>query len=113
VADVPLDVSLVAPGGRFDREVEATAWFVCSEALANVLKHAHATRMEIRVGTDDDRLTVEVVDDGIGGADPGRGSGLRHLSARVEAMGGVLAVHDRIDGGTRLVAELPGGPGGV
>jgi hypothetical protein len=112
VADVPLEVSLVAPRGRFDRELEATAWFVCSEALANALKHARATCMEIRVGTGEDRLTVEVADDGVGGADPGRGSGLRRLAARVEAVGGVLAVHDRTGGGTRLVAELPGGTGG-
>ena len=108
IADVPLDVSLAVSGHRFAEEVESVAWFVCSEALANVIKHARATRVEIRVAAAGDRLLVEVDDDGRGGADPACGSGLRGLTARVESVGGVLAVGDRAAGGTHLVAQLPG-----
>ncbi len=107
VADSPLDVALTVPAERLDSEVEATAWFVCSEALANVIKHAGATRAEIRVAAAGDRLSVEVTDDGGGGADPARGSGLRGLAARVEASGGVLVIGSVAGGGTRLLADLP------
>ena len=107
VADSPLDVTLTVPAKRFESGVEATAWFVCSEALANVTKHAGATRAEIRVAPADARLSVEVTDDGRGGADPARGSGLRGLAARVEASGGVLSIRSAPGGGTRLVADLP------
>lgn len=107
VADSPLDVALTVPTERFDNEAEVTAWFVCSEALANVTKHAGATRVEIRVAVAGDRLSVEVSDDGRGGADPARGSGLRGLAARVEASGGVLSIGSVAGGGTRLEADLP------
>jgi signal transduction histidine kinase len=107
VADSPIRVSLTVPAERFESAVEATAWFVCSEALANVIKHADATRVEIRVAFADDRLVVEVTDDGVGGADPARGSGLRGLTARVEASGGVLSIGAGSARGTRLVAGLP------
>ena len=110
VADVPLDVRLTVSGHRVAQELETVAWFVCSEALANVIKHARATRVEIRVASAGDRLLVEVDDDGRGGADPACGSGLRGLTARVESVGGVLAVGDRAAGGTHLVAQLPGVP---
>jgi signal transduction histidine kinase len=106
-ADSQLDVALTAPAERFDSEVEATAWFVCAEALANVTKHAGATRAEIRVAADGDRLSVEVTDDGRGGADPSQGLGLRGLAARVEASGGVLTIESVAGRGTRLVADLP------
>ena len=112
VAHVPLDVELMVSRQRFGEQVEATVWFVCSEALANVMKHAAATRVEIRVAAAGDRLMVEVDDDGRGGADPARGSGLRGLTARVEAAGGVLTVGDGATGGTHLVAQLPGVPAG-
>ena len=112
VAHVPLDVELMVSRQRFGEQVEATVWFVCSEALANVMKHAAATRVEIRVAAAGDRLMVEVDDDGRGGADPARGSGLRGLTARVESAGGVLTVGDGATGGTHLVAQLPGVPAG-
>jgi signal transduction histidine kinase len=80
---------------------------VCAEALANVIKHARATRAEIRVAATGGRLVVEVTDDGVGGADPSGGSGLRGLVSRVEEIGGTLAVGDGPDGGTRVMAALP------
>ena len=72
-------------------EAEAAAYFLCSEALANVAKYASASRVAIRIAAADGRLEVEVADDGIGGADPARGFGLRGLRDRVEALGGTLA----------------------
>jgi signal transduction histidine kinase len=105
--DTPMAVSLALPVEPFDDDAEATAWFVCSEALANVMKHARAGRVEISVAASDDRLIIDVSDDGTGGADPARGSGLRGLASRVEEVGGVLSVHARVGGGTRVVAELP------
>ena len=107
VAHAPLDVALTVSEQRFPDELEATAWFVCSEALANVIKHAEATRVEIRIAAAGNWLMVEVDDDGRGGADPACGSGLRGLTARVESVGGALAVGDGAEGGTRLVAQLP------
>ena len=107
VDGTPMDVSLAMSAERFDDDVEATAWFVCSEALANVIKHARAGRVDIRVAADRGRLIVDISDDGTGGADPARGSGLRGLAARVEESGGVLSVADRPGGGTRVLAELP------
>ena len=88
-------------------EAERTAYFVCSEALANVAKYADASRARVNVGSAGGRLRVEVGDDGRGGADPGAGTGLRGLADRVEALGGALAIDSRPGGGTRLVAELP------
>ncbi len=95
------------PVGRLPPLVEATAFFVCSEGLANVAKHAHASRVSIRAREVDGRLFVEVVDDGVGGATPSPGSGLDGLRQRVETTGGRLTIEDRREGGTRLLAELP------
>lgn len=99
--DVAVDCERVAP------PVELAAWFVCSEGLANVVKHAAATRVAIRVECADGWLLVTVADDGRGGADPSAGRGLRGLAARVEASGGRLKVDERPGGGTRLQAHLP------
>ncbi|MEZ5124210.1 MAG: histidine kinase [Solirubrobacterales bacterium] len=89
--------------------VESTAYFVVSEALANTLKHADAGAVRVAVAARGDALVVEVSDDGAGGARPGGGTGLRCIAARVEALGGRLAV-DRAPGrGTRVHAELPCG----
>ena len=96
-----------APVGRLPPLVEATAFFVCSEGLANVAKHASASRASIRVHGLDGRLIVEVLDDGVGGATPSPGSGLDGLRQRVETTGGRLTIEDRREGGTRLLAELP------
>jgi signal transduction histidine kinase len=100
-------VDLTVACGRLAEEVELAAWFVCSEALANVVKHAAAARVTIRAELSSRRLLVCVTDDGRRGADPTAGRGLRGLAARVEAVGGNLEVGDRPCGGTRLRAWLP------
>ena len=104
-APIPVDVSV--RGGRCPEAVEAAAYFVCAEALANIAKHAQASRVMVNSERGADRLSLTVSDDGLGGADPGRGSGLRGLADRVEALGGSLRVESPVGAGTRLVAELP------
>jgi signal transduction histidine kinase len=103
----PFPVELVVSSKRSRGPVEAAAYFVCSEGLANVAKYASASRVRIRVAREDERLIVEVADDGVGGADPSVGSGLRGLADRVEALGGRLGVESPLGRGTRLLAELP------
>jgi len=102
-----LSVDLGVAGGRFPEEIEAAVYFVCSEALANVAKYASAARVAISVSERNGRLVVEVVDDGVGGAEPGRGTGLRGLADRVESLGGSFHLESPPGRGTRLVAELP------
>jgi signal transduction histidine kinase len=102
-----LEVHVSVDAGRLPPLVKATAWFVCSEGLANVVKHAEASRAWIRAREANGVLRVEVVDDGKGGARPSPGSGLDGLRQRVTATGGRLVIETRPDGGTRLVAELP------
>lgn len=89
--------------------VEATAYFVVAEALTNVAKHAGASAATLSATVTDGRLRVRVADNGRGGADPERGSGLRGLQDRVAALGGWLRIADDPSGGTRLEAELPCG----
>ena len=103
---VPVDV-LEWPDERFPPTVEATAYFVASEALTNVAKYAEASEATVAVRREDDRLVVEVTDDGRGGADPSRGSGLRGLSDRIAALDGSLEVDSPVGEGTRVRAELP------
>jgi hypothetical protein len=98
---VHLDVDAV----RCPPAVEAAVYFVCAEGLSNIDKHAHATRAWVSVQRQDDDVVVEILDDGIGGVDP-RGSGLRGLADRAEALGGSCTVHDQ-PGGVRLVARIP------
>ena len=106
-AAVPVAVDV--PSRRFPAAQEAAAYFVCSEALANVAKYAEATRASVSVVEAGGRLVVCVADDGRGGADPARGSGLRGLMDRVEALGGRLSVASPIGAGTRIEAEMPVG----
>jgi signal transduction histidine kinase len=87
--------------------VEATAYFVCSEGLANVAKHAGASRVTLSAREVAGWLLVEVDDDGVGGASASSGSGLDGIRQRVESTGGRLTIEDRGEGGTRLLAELP------
>jgi PAS domain S-box-containing protein len=104
-----LPVELVElPAERLPATVEAAAYYVVSEALANAAKHSRASSVSVRVAADGITTAVEVVDDGVGGADP-QGSGLRGLSDRVAALGGVLAVSSEPERGTALRAELPHG----
>jgi signal transduction histidine kinase len=103
--DVP--VRLAIPDARFPPTVEATAYFVCSEALANAGKYAAASSIALEVVERDGTLVVSVRDDGRGGATLEAGSGLRGLADRVEALGGRLTVTSPPGEGTLLVAELP------
>jgi len=105
----PVPVEVVAPDGRLPEDIEAAAYFVCSEALANIAKYASASRAAVSVMVRDGRLQVEVVDDGRGGAVIGAGTGLRGLADRVEALGGTLRLESRPGEGTRLAVELPVG----
>jgi signal transduction histidine kinase len=93
--------------GRLPEAVEATAYFVVSESLTNISKYASASRAEIQLRQQDGRLAITVNDDGVGGADPARGSGLLGLRDRVAALGGTLEVSSPAGKGTRLVAEIP------
>jgi PAS domain S-box-containing protein len=106
-ARAPVPVALDVPDARFPELVEATAYFVAAEALANVAKHAGAREAHVRIAIEDDRLVVAVADDGRGGADPARGSGLAGLADRVAALDGTLEVDSPAGGGTRLRAVLP------
>lgn len=91
---------------RLPAAIETTAYFVCSEALANVAKHAHASRVEIVATVTGGRLVLVVTDDGVGGADQ-TGSGIRGLGSRVQALGGRLRLVSPPGRGTRLEVELP------
>ena len=102
----PVPVEVAAPGAKLPAEVEAVAYFLCSEALANIAKHASASRVGVSVTTRDGWVRVVVEDDGLGGADPGRGTGLRGLADRVEALGGTLHVQSSRGAGPRLAAEI-------
>ena len=102
--EVALDVNL---DRRPPPAIEAAAYYVVAEALANVAKYAQATTATVSVRTERERLRVEVGDDGIGGADASAGSGLRGLDDRVQAVGGSLRVTSRPGEGTRILAELP------
>jgi signal transduction histidine kinase len=104
---VPLETRVTAR--RYAPVVEATAYFIVCEALTNMAKHARAESGRVHVQEHKGRLVVEVVDDGAGGADGGRGSGLVGLADRTAAVGGRLWIDSPPGGGTRLRAELPCG----
>jgi signal transduction histidine kinase len=92
---------------RLPEPIEATAYFVVAEALANVAKHARASRAWVELSRCDGMLRVEVTDDGVGGADAARGSGLRGLEDRVAAVRGSFHAENLPGGGTRVLAEIP------
>jgi signal transduction histidine kinase len=103
----PVEVDVAAEDVALSPAARVTAYFVCAEALANVVKHAGARRARIAVRRNEGRLLVEVEDDGVGGADPDAGSGLRGLADRIEALGGALRVESPPGRGTLLAAEIP------
>jgi PAS domain S-box-containing protein len=105
----PLPVEVRAPEERLPPPVEAAAYYVVSEALTNVAKYAQASNVDIRVERLNGHAVVEVVDDGVGGADPLGGSGLRGLADRVEALDGRLQVESAPGRGTVVRAEIPCG----
>ena len=95
------------PRERFPAMIEATAYFVVSEALVNVAKHAKASTAQVSIRRLPGRLAVRVSDDGPGGARPERGSGLAGLADRVASAGGALRVDSPPGAGTRLEADIP------
>lgn len=102
---VPVDLDVHAP--TLPDDVSTTAYYVASEAVANAAKYAQAGRIGLRVALEQNRLRVEVADDGVGGALPRNGSGLAGLADRVAAAGGELRVHSPVGAGTRIEAVLP------
>jgi signal transduction histidine kinase len=107
VEDFLLPVELKVTRTQLPERAAAAAYFICAEALTNTAKHAAAAHVAVAVTAGEDRVRVEIADDGMGGADPARGSGLRGLADRVEAFGGTLQVESAPGHGTRLVAEVP------
>jgi signal transduction histidine kinase len=107
-ARAPLPVELRADvDGRLPAALEVAAYYVIAESLTNVAKHAQATSAQVVVVQERDELVLEIVDDGIGGADSERGTGLRGLADRVESLDGRLRVWTPLGGGTRVRAEIP------
>ena len=102
-----VDVAVDIGSERYSPAVEGAAYFVISEALANVTKYAKATKATVKVRGLDDHLSIEVDDDGIGGADPLAGSGLRGLADRLAALDGTIAIASPPGGGTRISAQIP------
>jgi glucose-6-phosphate-specific signal transduction histidine kinase len=92
---------------RLPESVEVAAYYVVAEALTNAVKHASASQVTVDVSADDKLLRLSVIDDGMGGAVPGGGSGLIGLKDRVEALGGHIHLTSRHRRGTTLAAEIP------
>ena len=107
-APVPVRLTVDLPG-RVGEAIEVAAYYVVCESLANIGKHAQATAASVDVSRAGDVLVVEIIDDGVGGADTERGTGLRGLADRVEALDGRLRVWTPSGGGTRVRADLPCG----
>jgi signal transduction histidine kinase len=106
----PLPVELdAAPGARLPARIESTAYFVVAEALTNVAKYSHATHARVKIARENGRVLVEVSDDGVGGADPAHGSGLRGLLDRIAALDGRLEVDSEPGHGTIVRATIPCG----
>jgi signal transduction histidine kinase len=108
VARAPVAVEITElPTERLAAPVEAAAYYVVAEAITNAAKYAHASNVTVSVSHADGRATVTVSDDGIGGADPSLGTGLRGLTDRLEALDGRLDVDSPAARGTRISAEIP------
>ena len=102
---VPVDLEL--PQERLPEQVEATSYYLVAESLTNIAKYAEASEASVIVRREGDRLLVEVRDDGVGGADIERGTGLRGLADRVEALHGTLRIESPAGGGTLVAASIP------
>jgi signal transduction histidine kinase len=99
-----LDIAL---DRRLPDQIESAAYFMASEALTNAAKHSHGSEIRVAASYQDQSVTVEVTDDGIGGAITAGGSGLRGLADRIEALGGRFTVSSPPGRGTKLRAEIP------
>jgi hypothetical protein len=106
-ARCPVPVQVTVPEQRLAPAVEVAVYYLCAEALTNVAKYARASQATVKVKRQGDTVIVEVWDDGIGGADPAGGSGLRGLADRVETLRGWLRIESPPGEGTRLLAEVP------
>jgi signal transduction histidine kinase len=104
---VPVDLRLDLGGERLGEPIEVAAYYVASEALANIAKHANASRAQVVGAYHDGWLELTVRDDGQGGADASTGSGLTGLVDRVEAIGGRIRIHSPPDAGTSVHIKLP------
>jgi signal transduction histidine kinase len=105
-AALPVEIDCI-PDVQLPPPVEAAAYYVVSEALANITKYAGASAVKVSIGQVDGYALVEVADDGVGGADPTRGSGLSGLSDRVASLNGKLVIDSPPGAGTRIRAEIP------
>ena len=103
---VPVDLDITG-NARCPEPIEVAAYYVASEALANTMKHAQASHAEISLSTRHGSLLLSIRDDGVGGADPARGSGLAGLTDRVEALGGSIHLHSTAGAGTHITVDLP------
>jgi signal transduction histidine kinase len=106
-ARAPLPVAVDLPAERYDPDVEAAAYYVVSEALANIAKHAQASGASVRIAQEVDRLVVEIADDGNGCADTSLGTGLLGLADRVAALDGAFEIDSTPGRGTAIRAEIP------
>ena len=105
---LPLPVAVRATASRYPPQIESTAWFIACEAISNAVKHGGPAEIEVSVGAMNGTLILTVSDDGVDDADP-HGAGLRGIADRAEAVGGVLSVKARPDGGTVVIGRLPCG----
>jgi signal transduction histidine kinase len=105
---VPVDV-VVGVHRQWGESAEVAAYYVVAEALTNAAKHAQASRVNVRVDVAGSNLCLSIRDDGIGGADATKGSGLIGLRDRVEALGGQMAISSHAGGGTSLLVKIPSG----
>jgi signal transduction histidine kinase len=105
-SQIPVELDVRAEA-RLPERVEVAAYYVVSETLTNAAKHAHASVVHVEVQTIDRAVRVTVRDDGAGGADPARGSGLVGMKDRVEALGGTITVQSPLGAGTSVRVELP------
>ena len=108
-ARAPLPVQVKANGERFSQELEAAAYFIASEGLTNAVKHSEARQVTLGAERLNGMLTISISDDGIGGAEPNGGSGLRGLADRAAAHGGSLVIESEPNRGTVITVELPCG----
>jgi signal transduction histidine kinase len=103
---VPVEITEL-PEERLAGPAEAAAYYVVAEAITNVAKYANASIVTVSVSRANGHATVVVSDDGVGGADPAQGTGLRGLADRLEALDGRLVIDSPVERGTRISAEIP------
>jgi signal transduction histidine kinase len=103
---IPVNLELKADA-RLSEPIEVAAYYVASEALANVAKHAQASQIEVSLASRNGSVVLSIRDDGVGGAYPGRGSGLVGLQDRVEALGGTIKIDSSAGSGTCVAVTLP------